>query len=324
MLGRATRRCDEIGKEVFHIFDATKIYETLEDYTQMKPVVANPSASFKQLANELDEIESEKRTEQQIKQIIAKIQRKKPFIQEEDLNKFEYNAQGLNPDQLAEQLKSKKPEEAAEQIKSYQGLWKFLDEFKPAPKVQLVSEHQDEFQAIERGYGKAKKPEDYLESFSQFIKENQNKMQALKLICTRPAELDRQSLKELLLALDQEGYNEASLKVAWKEARNEDIAADIIAYIRTLALGTSLKSREERAKNAMDKIRVMKDWNKGQLKWIERFEKKLVQESILQKEDLNRGAFKEYGGFDRINKIFEEDLENIIKEINQNLYTDIA
>jgi type I restriction enzyme R subunit len=324
MLGRATRRCDEIGKEVFHIYDAVKIYETLEDYTQIKPVVANPKASFQQLAKELEEIESEKRTEQQISQIIAKIQRKKPFLSEDDLNQFKYNSKGLMPDELAEELKNKSPEEAAQQLQSYKGLWKFMDEFKPAPRVQLVSDHQDEFRAIERGYGKADKPEDYLESFSKFIKENQNKIQALKIICSKPAELDRQSLKDLLLELDQQGYNEASLKVAWKEAKNEDIAADIIAYIRTLALGTSLRSKEERVKAAVNKLRAVKDWNKIQLKWIERIEKQLIQESVLQKEDLNSGAFKEYGGFERINKIFEEDLENIIKEINYNLYTETA
>ena len=41
MLGRATRRCDDIGKEQFHIYDAVRLYESLQDYTQMKPVVPN-------------------------------------------------------------------------------------------------------------------------------------------------------------------------------------------------------------------------------------------------------------------------------------------
>nr|WP_271711664.1 type I restriction-modification system endonuclease [Marinigracilibium pacificum] len=324
MLGRATRRCDEIGKEVFHIYDAVKIYDTLEDYTQMKPVVVNPSANFQQLVEELEQIDSEKRTQQQINQIIAKIQRKKSFLSEKDFVQFRYNSGDLDPDELIEQLKQNSPQEATEQIKRCTKLWQFLDEYKPLPRKQLVSDHDDELHAIERGYGKAKKPEDYLESFSKFIKENQNKIQALNIICSKPAQLDRKSLKELLLELDQQGYNESSLKVAWKEAKNEDIAADIIAYIRTLALGTSLRSKEERVKQAVDKIRQMKDWNKVQQQWLDRFENQLIAESVLQVPDLDRGLFKEKGGFKRLNKIFGEELEDIIRKINQNLYTDIA
>jgi type I restriction enzyme, R subunit len=53
MIGRATRRCPEIGKEVFRIFDAVDLYPHLESLTDMKPVVVNPSISFEQLINEL-------------------------------------------------------------------------------------------------------------------------------------------------------------------------------------------------------------------------------------------------------------------------------
>ena len=53
MIGRATRRCDAIGKETFRIYDAVRLYEALEDYTQMKPVVVNPNLTFEQLAGEM-------------------------------------------------------------------------------------------------------------------------------------------------------------------------------------------------------------------------------------------------------------------------------
>jgi type I restriction enzyme R subunit len=48
MIGRATRQCPEIGKEVFRIFDAVDIYPHLQNLTDMKPVVVNPSISFEQ------------------------------------------------------------------------------------------------------------------------------------------------------------------------------------------------------------------------------------------------------------------------------------
>ena len=43
MLGRATRRCDDIGKEVFRIFDAVDLYAALEPVNSMKPVVDRKS-----------------------------------------------------------------------------------------------------------------------------------------------------------------------------------------------------------------------------------------------------------------------------------------
>ncbi|MCF1752346.1 type I restriction-modification system endonuclease [Mariniradius sediminis] len=320
MLGRATRRCDEIGKEVFQIYDAVKIYETLEDFTQMKPVVANPNASFQQLIDELDQIEKEDRLKRQIEQVIAKIQRKRKYLKEDKEERFRYNTRGQNPEELIQFLKSEGSKKAVEKIKSIPGLWKFLDELKPSPTGTLVSDHEDRLYGIERGYGKGQKPADYLDNFAQFIRENQNRIEALKIVTSRPAELDRKSLKELLLALDQAGFNAPMLKSAWKEAKNEDIAADIISFIRTLSLGSSLVSHEERIKRAVESIRTMKAWNKIQLKWIDRFELQLLKESILRKEDLDAPPFNEAGGFERLNKLFEDQLEQVIAQLNQNLY----
>ncbi|SDC50647.1 type I restriction enzyme, R subunit [Algoriphagus faecimaris] len=320
MLGRATRRCDEIGKEVFQIYDAVKIYETLEDFTQMKPVVSNPKASFQQLVDELDQIEKEDRTKRQIEALIAKLQRKRKYLEKDKEDAFLYNSKGESADSFLEDLKSKKPSDAVAKVKSVPTLWKFLDELKPSPVGTLVSEHEDRLLGIERGYGKGQKPADYLDNFAKFIQENQNRIEALKIVTSRPAELDRKSLKELLLALDQAGFNAPMLKSAWKETKNEDIAADIISFIRTLSLGSSLVSHEERIKRAVDSIRKLKDWNKIQLKWIERFELQLLRETILRKEDLDQPPFSENGGFERLNKLFEDELEELINQLNQNLY----
>ena len=61
MLGRATRLCDEIGKETFRIFDAVQIYEALQDLTAMQPVVVNPSITFTQLGRELAQVDERRR-----------------------------------------------------------------------------------------------------------------------------------------------------------------------------------------------------------------------------------------------------------------------
>ena len=48
--------------------------------------------------------------------------------------------------------------------------------------------------------------------------------------------------------MDQNGTisAETQLNSAWKEAKNEDIAADIISFIRSQAIGSELLGHEER------------------------------------------------------------------------------
>jgi type I restriction enzyme R subunit len=320
MLGRATRRCDEIGKEVFRIYDAVKIYETLEGFTQMKPVVSNPSASFRDLVSEFAHIDKEERVKRQIEQLVAKIQRKKKFLTEENQEQFNYYTYGKDADTLIEGLVNGNTANSLNEILKLTGLWKFLDELKTAPRVTLVSDHPDQAYGIEKGYGNANKPEDYLDNFAQYIRDNQNKIEALKIVCSRPAELDRKSLRELKLVLDQAGYNSHILNAAWKDSKNENIAADIISFIRTLSIGSSLVSHEERIRKAIDGIKQLKEWNKVQLKWIDRFEKQLLKETILRQEDLDEPPFNEAGGFTRLNKIFEEQLGEVFSQLNKNLY----
>ncbi len=320
MIGRATRLCPEIDKQFFRIYDAVKVYEALQPYTQMK-TVSNPTISFTELIEELDYINTPERAKNQLQQIIAKLQRKKRTINQHQLEDFMYRTHGDSPEEFIERLKNIDTKDIKTTLLGLGTLWEFLDTKVYQPKVQFVSDHPDELLGVERGYGKASKPEDYIEGFKKFIEENRNKILALNIICTKPTELDRKSLKELKLLLDQEGYNDLTLNTAWKNAKNQDIAADIISYIRTLALDTDLVSHEQRIENAINKVKKLKSWNKIQLKWIDRFEKQLLVETVLTKADLDAQPFKEEGGFTRLNKIFENELENILVVLNENLYT---
>ena len=88
MLGRATRLCPKIHKTHFEIYDPVGVYESLEAVNTMKPVVANPSASFGQLLDGLEVLEDEKQIEYQIDQIIARLQRKKRKLDSKTMEHF--------------------------------------------------------------------------------------------------------------------------------------------------------------------------------------------------------------------------------------------
>ncbi|MGN1055347.1 MAG: type I restriction-modification system endonuclease, partial [Comamonas sp.] len=55
MIGRATRRCDRIGKTVFRIYDPVDLYATLQDVNTMQPLVKDPHVTIEQLLQELDD-----------------------------------------------------------------------------------------------------------------------------------------------------------------------------------------------------------------------------------------------------------------------------
>ncbi|KMQ70825.1 type I restriction-modification system endonuclease [Chryseobacterium koreense] len=319
MLGRATRLCPEIGKESFRIFDAVKQYEAMEEFTTMKPV-SNPSFTFKQLTDELDKIRNDDILRKQADVISAKLNRKLKKMSEEQKETFAFYSREVSVEDFMKTLKEKKGQDLYGFIKEHVDLWDFLDQkvYKPIP--QFISDHPDQVREVRRGYGNASKPEDYIEGFKTFIEDNKNTIDAIRIICNRPQDLDRKSLKELKLLLDEKGYTESHLNTAWKSTKNVDIAADIIAYIRTLSLGTDLISHEQRIKNAIAKIKQKKSFNAIQTKWIDRFEKQLLAESVLTKKDLDLKPFIDEGGFKRLDKIFNYELEPLIAELNTELY----
>lgn len=324
MLGRATRRCDDIGKETFTIFDAVRIYEVLEEFTHMKPVVPNPQTSFNGLVDEFRQLEGSARQRKQVEQVLAKLQRKKHKITGQALEQFTYAAAGKSPQDYIEMLQDLPTSEAVATIKQNPKAWDFLDAWKAPVKPRLWSDRPDQLQEVTRGFGQYKQPTDYLQSFEEFVRDNMNQVAAMKLVCTRPTELDRSALKELRLLLDQRGFTDLQLRQAWKATRNQDIAADIISFIRTMALGSDLVDHETRVKQAVDQIRQQRSWTKIQEKWLNRIEAQLLKETILRADDLNEAPFDEAGGYPRLNKIFNEELGDIVNQINQNLYPETA
>lgn len=323
MMGRATRLCPEIGKTHFEIFDPVGVYESLEPVTNMKPVVANSSATFSDLINGLEQLQTREQKENQIELIIAKLQRKKRSLSGKGMENFIDLSGGKNPNQFIDALKSMCPEKAEEHILRNKRLFDMLNEVSYSQSNPVViSTKEDELISHKRGYGVAEKPEDYLEEFKNFINNNMNKIAALNIVCTKPNELTREALKSLKLELDRNQFTEVQLNTAWRELKNEDIAADIITFIRQHAIGSPMISHNERIKNAVEKIRKKYYFNKMELDWLKRIETQLIKESVLNKETFETGAFKTKGGFTAIDKIFSNKLEVIISDINEFLYDD--
>jgi type I restriction enzyme R subunit len=320
MLGRATRRCDEIGKEVFRIFDAVDLYSALEPYTSMKPVVANPKIAFAALVDELGKVQSDQHKSEVIDQIVAKLQRKKRKLGKDALEQFEAAA-GMSPSDLLRLLRYEGPTVAQQWFIEHAKLGEVLDRARTTgPDSVLISDHEDELRAVREGFGDNRPPGDYLEGFREYVQQNLNAVPALLVVTQRPRELTRQQLKELKLALDGAGYPEIHLRTAWRAQTNQDIAASIVGYIRQAALGDPLRLYEERVQAAMKKLLARQAWTPPQRQWLERIGKQLTQETVVDREALDRGQFAASGGFTRLNKIFDGKLEQLLGDVNEAIW----
>lgn len=322
MLGRATRLCSKICKDHFEIYDPVGVYETLEPVSNMKPVTPNPKTTFEDLLNGLKVVEKDKQA-YQLSLIIAKLQRKSRKISPKALEQFAYLTGGKDPRAFAKELNDGKAADSMKRVLECSEAFAVLDSDSTHRKRRVVIDsHEDEIVSHERGYGKASKPEDYIEAFRRFVVENLNEINALKIVCTRPFELTRATLKELKMELDRHDFTEKQLNTAWNEMTNEDIVADIIAFVRQQAIGSTLISHETRVKNAFAKLRKNHKFNKIQLDWLKRIEKVMLEEAVLDEQMFEQGAFKNNGGFKGIDRRFEGQLHDVIVELNQYLYDD--
>lgn len=324
MLGRATRLCPAIHKTHFEIYDPVGVYESLEDVNTMKPVVANPAASFTQLLEGLEVLQDDRQVKNQINQIVAKLQRRKRNMDSRTMEHFISMTGGKDPTQFIAELQNSKPEEAKKQLLACKDVFEMLQQTRPNGGRKLViSDQEDELLSHTRGYGSSDRPEDYLDAFANYVKTNLNEVAALNIVCTRPKELTRESLKSLRLTLDREGFTTQQLNTAISQMTNEEITADIISLIRRYAIGSALISHEARIRKAVDKLKKAHHFSMQELNWISRMEKYLMEESVLNVAVFDEdGRFKAQGGFNKINKVFGNQLESIVLELNEYLYDD--
>ncbi|WP_340002066.1 type I restriction-modification system endonuclease [Oceanobacillus sp. FSL K6-0127] len=320
MLGRATRLCPDIGKTHFNIYDAVGIYDKLQSYTEMKPVVKKQNYSIDELFESLTNATTMDEASFYREQLVAKIQRRKQRLDEEGKQKFEELSNGKNIDDWAKEIQTYTPQEA----KQHNMLFEYMGNYRVKGEKRYISDKEDEVTEVIRGYGEGnKRPEDYLDGFVRFIQENINDIPALHLICTRPIDLTQQDLRELITILETKGFKQSHLQTAWKQTKNEDIAADIISFIRQAALGEALVDHDTRIKQAMQKVYSLHDWTPRQKKWLERIEKQLLQVPVLAptaKEAFSEEPFKTSGGYKLLKREFGDYIDTVVNTINENLY----
>ena len=163
-------------------------------------------------------------------------------------------------------------------------------------------------------------PQDYIQAFEKFVKENPEHMEALEILLNRPKDFDASQLKDLRNTLVRQPddlvdkFTEKNLRRAY----NRELA-DIISIIRHAATGGELLTTEQRVNKALMKVKADRAFTEEQEKWLALIRTHLIENLLMEKEDVDYLPIftREGTSWDKLNKIFGGELETIIHEINE-------
>jgi len=326
MIGRATRRADYIGKEVFRIFDAVDIYANLQAVTEMRPVIVDPNTTLSGLLQDLGRAEDDEDRDFVRDQIVVKVRQLLRHVSAEAATAIT-DMTGITAETLAANLRTMPPAEIVKLFAAKPRLAPLLEGLKPIragdPGI-FISEHEDTLVSVEDVFEGVTSPEDYITAFERFVRENVNLVPALAAATQRPRELTRKDLKTLAVLLDQKGYSEAKLRRAYGRVRNADIAAHIIGFVRQAALGDPLVSYATRVDNALARMKAAKPWTTKQRQWLDRIGRALKEQPVGDPSILDEPAFASKGGFETVDRDFDHGLAPLLQDFNAEIWAKSA
>lgn len=320
MLGRGTRRCDEISKSHFTVFDC--FGGTLIEY-------------FRDVSN--FKMESPAKTPITIPEIIENIYQNidRPYhtnVLVKRLRRVEKDMSGEARENFARFIPNGDMAHFADGLpvalrKDFSGMMKLLrdrdfqrllTEYPRAKRVFWKVADAGDVVTSEQvvRFGKYDDAEDYLGAFSKYIRANADKVAALKILLRRPKNWKPEVLEDLRQTLRQDDFDEKTLRKAHKVAYKT--LADIISMVKHAAKEEEpILTAEERVTKALEKLREKHEFSSEQEKWLGLIQAHLVENLSIGPDDFDLlPAFQRVGGLGRARQIFKTDFIPLIEQIN--------
>ena len=325
MMGRGTRRCPEIHKTHFTVFDCFN-GSLLEYFRRTTGITAEPPVKATRAIREIVlDIANNRDRDYNVRVLSKRLHRISKNITQEGRLQFGYI---LNCDlvDFAKTLPQRIEKDWEETIKILQSEG-FLDlcEDYPRPEKKFVRADTAEDEVLSRIVFRAKDgrelgPQDYLKDFGAFVKDNPEHIEALEILLKKPKEFDTKRLRALrdTLATKPDHLVDKFTEKNLRRAYNRELA-DIISIIRFAAKGGELLTVEQRVNKALMKVKSDRTFTEEQNRWLELIRRHLIENLLMEKEDIETLPIftREGGSWNKLNKIFEGELETIIHEINE-------
>jgi type I restriction enzyme R subunit len=319
MLGRGTRRCEEINKTHFTVFDAFD--GTLLEYFRNASdfLVDPPDKPTRPISDVVESIYANKDRDYNVKVLVKRLQRIDKNVSADGREQFAAFIQDISIGGFAESLPERlsKDWNGTMRILRNEEFLRFCESYPRAERIFVVATGAEDVVASEFLFrtsdGRDLKPEDYLVAFERFVKENPERIEAISILLNRPIEFRTEQLRELRIKLASrpERFTEQNLRRAYHHE-----LADIISIVRHAALNEPLLNAPDRVDRALLRIRKGTTFTPEQEKWLQLIRDHLVENLVVEEEDFRLIPFSRHGGWNKANTVFDGKLEKLLEEIN--------
>jgi type I restriction enzyme R subunit len=325
MMGRGTRLCPEINKSHFTVFDC--FGGTLLEYFRQTTGITveppgKPSVTIRELVQRIADNQDRNYSINILSKRLLRISKN---ITQASRNQFNHYL-GTDIAQFAEELNVRLEKDWDGTIKIIQNetFYDLCENYERPQRVfiEAVEAVDNVISALlfRANDGSELKPADYIQMFEQFVKENPEHIQALEILLSRPQDFHTKELKDLRVKLEmspndlRDKFNERNLRRAYHAE-----LADIISIVKHAAQGTELLTAESRVTKAFERIRYGRQFTSEQEKWLELIRRHMVANLLLEKDDFDfHPIFSREGmSYNRLNQIFNGELDSIINELNE-------
>jgi type I restriction enzyme R subunit len=314
MMGRGTRKCDEINKTHFTAFDVLGVLEYFSKasaFTTDPP--CKPTRTLREIINDLY---NNKDQEYNKRVLVKRLQRIAKNITAEGRAQLAAFIPHGDIGVFAKELPSKLDRDWMNTMTLLRndGFIDLLDHYpraKPTFIIDKITEDAVTSELLIRG---KYRPVDYIEAFTNFVKENASTYEALAVLLNRPRDFKTETLYDLRKKLESqpEQFTEKNLRMAYHHE-----LADIISIVKHAAKNEPLFSAEERVARAITRIKQRKTFTPAQEGWLKIIQDHLAQNLLIDEKDFKMIPFSRRGSWKTANKVFDGKLEDLVKEINE-------
>jgi len=319
MLGRGTRKCEEIHKTHFTVFDCFD--GTLLEYFRNASdfLVEPPEKPTRSIRDVVEAIYGNKDRDYNIRVLVKRLQRIDKNVSVKGRELFAAFIPDVSIGSFAASLPERleKDWDGTMKILRNEGFLRLCEDYPRAERVFIVATGAEDRVSSEFLFrttdGRDLKPEDYLVAFERFVRENPERIEAINILLNRPREFRTGELRELRLKLASrpERFTEENLRRAYQRE-----LADIISMVRHAALNEPLLDAPERVDRALQRFREGKTFTPEQEKWLELIRAHLIENLVVEEADFKLIPFSRHGGWNKANKVFDGKLKEVLEEIN--------
>lgn len=319
MMGRGTRRCDEINKSAFLVFDAVGL---LAYFAGSSPFVdeAAPTKESRPISAVIDDLYNNRDRDYNTRILGRRLQRMAREISGEGREAVARFIPDGDIDAFAVALPQALRTQWAVTMRTLRDLefQQLLANYPRARSPFLIAEATTDYVTssplIRTPDGRSVRPEDYLDAFSHYVRENPEHVEAIRILLKRPAGWRTETLTQLRerLRARPEGFTEERLRQAYQFQ-----LADLISMIKHAALGEPLRSAEERVDRALAALKAGRSFTPEQERWLALIRGHIVANLSIGREDFALITFTREGAtWRRVDADFEGRLAELLDELN--------